>query len=44
MLSQFEVSYAQTAAEFKTFQMTMRYNRFDIQYKINDEIYTKNRS
>jgi len=29
-LSQFDISYAQTAAEFNTFTMNLRYNRFKI--------------
>lgn len=43
-LSQFEISYAQTAAEFNTFQMTLRYNRFGIQRRIDDKNYTKNKN
>ena len=43
-LSQFEISYAQTAAEFHTFQMVLRYNRYTINRRIDDENYTKNKS
>lgn len=35
-LSQVEVSYAQTAAEFNTFTMTVRYNRFNIKRRIEE--------
>lgn len=39
-LSQFEISYAQTAAEFNTFSLLLRYNRWQINRRINDENYT----
>lgn len=35
-LSQFEVSYAQTAAEFNTFTMNIRYNRYTIKRRIDE--------
>ncbi|HPI81807.1 MAG TPA: hypothetical protein PK122_01040 [Candidatus Paceibacterota bacterium] len=43
-LSQFEISYAQTAAEFNTFNMTLRYNRYNIKRRIDDNNYSKNNS
>ena len=43
-LSQFEVSYAQTAAEFNTFNMTMRYNRYNIKRRIDDNNYSRGNS
>lgn len=39
-LSPFEVSYATTAAEFNTFTMGIRYNRYNIQRRIGDDNYT----
>ena len=39
-LTQFEISYAQTAAEFNTFSMVLRYNRWTINRRIDDENYT----
>ncbi len=39
-LGQFEISYAQTAAEFNTFTLLLRYNRWQINRRINDENYT----
>lgn len=39
-LSQFEISYAQTAAEFNTFTLGLRYNRWNIDRRINDDVYT----
>jgi len=38
-MSQFNVSYSTTAAEFSTFTVNLRYNRFKIQRRINDEVY-----
>lgn len=38
-LSQFEISYAQTAAEFNTFSMGLRYNRYVIKRRIDDDNY-----
>lgn len=35
-LSQFQITYAQTAAEFNTFQLNMRYNRFTIKRRDGD--------
>jgi len=35
-LSQFEVAYSQTAAEFNTFTMTLRYNRYEIKRRIEE--------
>jgi len=32
-VSQFEISYALTSAEFTTFNITFKYNRFDVTYK-----------
>jgi len=37
-MSQFDISYATTAAEFNTFTLNLRYNRFKIQRRINDAI------
>ena len=39
-LSQFEISYAQTAAEFNTFTLNLRYNRYSVKRRINDGVYT----
>lgn len=39
-LSQFDVNYATTAADFNTFTMGLRYNRFNIKYRIDDENYS----
>lgn len=39
-LSQFEISYATTAAEFNTFSMNIRYNRYSIKRKIDNNIGT----
>jgi len=39
-LTQFEISYAQTAAEFNTFSLGLRYNRWNIQRRIDDDNYT----
>ena len=36
-LSQFEVSYAQSAAQFNTFTMGIRYNRYNILRRIDDD-------
>lgn len=38
-LSQFDISYATTAAEFNTFTLNLRYNRFKIQRRIGDDNY-----
>ena len=38
-LSQFNVSYASTLAEFNTFTLNLTYNRFKIQRRINDKVY-----
>ena len=38
-LSQFQVSYATTAAEFNTFTMGLRYNRFRIKRRVDDDNY-----
>jgi len=38
-LSQFDISYATTVAEFNTFTLNLQYNRFKIQRRINDTIY-----
>ena len=43
-LTQFEVSYATTAAEFNTFGMTIRYNRFNIKRRIDDDNYSRSNS
>ena len=39
-LSQFEMSYAQSAAQFNTFTMGLRYNRYKIIRRIGDANYT----
>lgn len=36
-ISQFEISYATTAAEFNTFTMNLQYNRFKIKRRIEDD-------
>jgi len=38
-MSQFDISYATTAAEFNTFTLNLKYNRFKIQRRINDSNY-----
>jgi hypothetical protein len=38
-LSQFDISYATTAAEFNTFTCNLRYNRFKIKRRIDDTNY-----
>lgn len=38
-LSQFDISYATTAAEFNTFTLNLRYNRFKIKSRLNDDNY-----
>jgi len=38
-ISQFEISYAQSAAQFNTFTMNLRYNRYNILRRIDDENY-----
>jgi hypothetical protein len=35
-LSQFEISYSQTAAEFNTFTMNLRYNRYTVKRRIEE--------
>ena len=35
-LSQFDVSYATTAADFNTFSLGLRYNRFNIKRRIDN--------
>jgi len=37
-LSQFDISYATTAAEFNTFNLNLKYNRFIIQRRITDNL------
>jgi len=39
-MSQIDLSYAQTAADFNTFSLSMRYNRFNIKRRIESTIYT----
>ena len=36
-MSQFDISYATTAAEFNTFTLNLRYNRFKIKRRIGDD-------
>jgi len=43
-LSQFEVSYSTTAAQFNTFSMTLRYNRFNIKRRVSSATYTDGNS
>jgi hypothetical protein len=38
-LSSFEVSYATTAADFNTFTLGLRYNRFNIKRRIDEDTY-----
>jgi len=38
-MSQFDISYATTAAEFNTFTLNLRYNRFNIKRRIGDANY-----
>jgi len=38
-MSQFDISYATTAAEFNTFTLNLRYNRFNIKRRIDDTNY-----
>ena len=38
-MSQFDISYATTAAEFNTFTLNLRYNRFKIKRRIGDDNY-----
>lgn len=38
-LSQFNISYSQTAAEFNTFTMNLRYNRFNIRNRLDTKQY-----
>jgi hypothetical protein len=38
-MSQFNISYATTAAEFNTFTLNLRYNRFKIKRRIDDTNY-----
>jgi hypothetical protein len=37
-LSQFQISYATTAAEFNTFSMNLRYNRYTMKFRIGKDI------
>ena len=37
-LSQFDVNYATTAADFNTFTLGLNYNRFTIKRRINDDV------
>jgi len=39
-LSQFELSYSSTAAEFSTFTMSLKYNRFNIIRRLDNNNYT----
>jgi len=41
-LSTFDVSYATTAAEFNTFSLGLKYNRFNIKRRTTDETYSTN--
>ena len=41
-LSTFDVSYATTAAEFNTFTLGLKYNRFNIKRRTNDDTYSIN--
>ena len=41
-LSSFDVSYATTAADFNTFTLGLKYNRFNIKRRTTDETYTTN--
>ena len=41
-LSQFDVSYATTAADFNTFVLGLRYNRFNIKRRTTDDTYSTN--
>jgi hypothetical protein len=43
-LSQFEVSYATTAANFSTFSLGIRYNRFSIKRRVDEENYSAGKS
>jgi len=38
-MSQFDISYATTAAEFNTFTLNLRYNRFKIKRRIDNDNY-----
>lgn len=38
-MSQFDLSYATTAAEFNTFTLSLHYNRFKIKRRLSDENY-----
>jgi hypothetical protein len=38
-LSQFEISYATTAAEFNTFTLNLQYNRFKVKNRLTDSSY-----
>ena len=38
-MSQFNISYATTAAEFNNFTLNLRYNRFKIKRRIGDDNY-----
>lgn len=41
-LSQFDISYAKTLADFNTFTLGLSYNRFNIKRRIDDVNYSKN--
>jgi len=43
-LSQFDVAYNTTAASFNTFSMTLRYNRYNIKRRIDDNNYSTGNS
>jgi hypothetical protein len=43
-LSTFDVSYATTAADFNTFTLGLRYNRFNIKRRTTDDTYSTNSS
>lgn len=43
-LGQFEVSYATTAANFSSFTLGLRYNRFSIKRRIDEDNYTAGKS
>jgi hypothetical protein len=40
-LSQFDVNYATTAADFNTFTLGLRYNRFDIKRRLDGGSYSE---
>ena len=43
-MSQFNLNYSTVAAEFNTFTLNLTYNRFKIQRRLNEEIYTPGKS